>query len=183
MNARHDSHDFFQRFVPQGECVSVLFLQFRRQIYLHIIPFGQKRANLIQRPVFKYNLIACPRDSQLDISFFYLKPSVTLVESTDFSRMQKTGFRFRLQRHRTFFQADKCIFRTGKGFYIEFCTVYGDFHSFGFNDERMILIVGHIKVSLSIQPDISVFRIIIRIISKRSSRMNPYIRPVRQSYF
>ena len=32
-------------------------------------------------------------------------------------------------------------------------------------------------------PDISVFRIIIRIISKRSSRMNPYIRPVRQSYF
>lgn len=39
MNARHDSHDFFQRFVPQGECVSVLFLQFRRQIYLHIIPF------------------------------------------------------------------------------------------------------------------------------------------------
>ena len=94
MNARHDSHDFFQRFVPQGECVSVLFLQFRRQIYLHIIPFGQKRANLIQRPVFKYNLIACPRDSQLDISFFYLKPSVTLVESTDFSRMQKTGFRF-----------------------------------------------------------------------------------------
>ena len=89
MNARHDSHDFFQRFVPQGECVSVLFLQFRRQIYLHIIPFGQKRANLIQRPVFKYNLIACPRDSQLDISFFYLKPSVTLVESTDFSRMQK----------------------------------------------------------------------------------------------
>ena len=91
MNARHDSHDFFQRFVPQGECVSVLFLQFRRQIYLHIIPFGQKRANLIQRPVFKYNLIACPRDSQLDISFFYLKPSVTLVESTDFSRMQKTG--------------------------------------------------------------------------------------------
>ena len=64
MNARHDSHDFFQRFVPQGECVSVLFLQFRRQIYLHIIPFGQKRANLIQRPVFKYNLIACPRDRQ-----------------------------------------------------------------------------------------------------------------------
>ena len=92
MNARHDSHDFFQRFVPQGECVSVLFLQFRRQIYLHIIPFGQKRANLIQRPVFKYNLIACPRDSQLDISFFYLKPSVTKVPTSPGCRKRVSAF-------------------------------------------------------------------------------------------